>query len=261
MKLLLTIFNTLTFLAAAAAADKETNHHDDAGLRGAKFEVHLVSDTANATGPKDRVIEDGQVGSALREATNGSFIPAFECWSDSSICIDKGETFRLVNQFGGDSFLDVCGGSADSGWGVQTTSSLDRDHAHRTSTWEWEARANPKFIENAIFYGHLLLSHSYGALYNPRYGYLTVSGDKVITTATKYGDESLWMMKNIGNILSQYPSGTVVNGDLVHIYNKSNKKYLDVNGFSECHEGSYNVMTSSSRDRHNSSGTWKVQKI
>jgi len=252
------IFNTVTFFAAAAAADKKTNNLDDAGLRGAKLEVPLVSDAAaDATALKEQVIEDRQVGPTLGEATNigpSDFPRSFrfklrnqfndDIWSDIFGILSR-DSDPYVDR----SFLDVCG-EADGGYGVQTTASLIRNRDHQTSTWEWR-----RWICGTGYKCEgEIANNDWGWLYNPVYGYLTVSGDKVITKANVgYEAESIWQMQK------ENGGQEIWHMDSVYIYNLSNLKYLDVYGESTC-AGKYAVLTHPSKNREGKSGTWQIRK-
>ena len=52
----------------------------------------------------------------------------------------------------------------------------------------------------------------------------------------------------------------IKDGDLVHIENKLNDKYLDVSGKNTC-TGLYAVTTSTSKTRDGLSDTWRGQEI
>jgi len=251
------IFNTVTFFAAAAAADKKTNNLDDAGLRGAKLEVPLVSDAADATSPKERqVIEDRQVGPTLGEAT--TIGPSDDLFPRSFRFVLSNQVddhdLNGYNFFYRDNFLDVCG-EADGGHGVQTTDNLDRNNAHQTSTWEWR-----RWICGTDECVGDISHNDSGWLYNPVYGYLAVSGDKVITKANVGWElESIWQMQK-----KWYEYGNEISaGDSVHIYNYSNYKYLNVDRIRSTCAGRYTVSTEPSENWTNEgkSGTWQILEL
>jgi len=231
----------------AATRPEDPAASKPAQLRSAlrEQEVPLVSDAADATSPKERVIEDRQVGPTLGEAIiNG---PS-----------DFPRSFRFVlhNEYWylDPSYLDVCG-LADGGYGVQTTADLDRNRDHQTSTWEWR-----RWICGTLCYGQKgeIADNDWGWLYNPVYGYLTVSGDKVITKANVgYEAESIWQMQRTWN--GNEISDEISDGDFVKIFNLSNREYLYERRVESTCDGKYAVGTG--HIRANGSDTWQIQKI
>ena len=163
---------------------------------------------------------------------------------------------HLVNQYNeAKGYLDTYDHNGHGGFGVEKTNTPDRDEG--SGTWRI-ADISGKGMGVKVFYGdglHIVNQYDEAKGHLEPYGNSGNGGFGVETSNTPdpHDGSRIWKIVSKRGFI-----GGVRSGDLVHLINQYNpaKGYLDTYGHTGC--GGFGVETTSTKDRDNGSGTWRI---